>query len=59
MPTKHSTQTTDDAPDSRAIFVVGAGRSGTSTITRGLQALGVELGRSSQDADGKKPDRLF
>jgi len=28
----------------RAIIVLGVGRSGTSAITRGLQALGVELG---------------
>lgn len=31
-------------PQRRCLVVVGAGRSGTSTLTRGLQALGVELG---------------
>jgi hypothetical protein len=30
--------------EQRFIVVLGAGRSGTSTITRGLRALGVELG---------------
>lgn len=59
MPTKHSTQTADDAPDSRAIFVVGAGRSGTSTITRGLQALGVELGDRLKAPTEKNPTGFF
>jgi hypothetical protein len=32
------------APRSRAVVVLGVGRSGTSAITRGLGALGVDLG---------------
>jgi hypothetical protein len=43
----------------RAIFVVGAGRSGTSAITRGLQALGVELGDRLKAPTGKNPTGFF
>ncbi|MGB5592170.1 MAG: sulfotransferase [Gammaproteobacteria bacterium] len=53
------TATTADTPASRAIFVVGAGRSGTSAITRGLQALGVELGDRLKPPTGKNPTGFF
>ncbi len=43
----------------RAVFVVGAGRSGTSAITRGIQALGVELGDQLKAATGKNPTGFF
>ncbi len=43
----------------RGIFVVGAGRSGTSAITRGLQALGVELGDRLKAPTGKNPTGFF
>lgn len=43
----------------RAVFVVGAGRSGTSTITRGLAALGVELGDKLKAPTSKNPTGFF
>ncbi len=43
----------------RALLVVGAGRSGTSAVTRGLQALGVELGDHLRAATGKNPTGFF
>ena len=43
----------------RFIVVIGAGRSGTSTITRGLQALGVELGDQLRPGGGKNPLGFF
>jgi hypothetical protein len=43
----------------RTIFVVGAGRSGTSAITRGIQALGVHLGDRLKAATGKNPTGFF
>lgn len=43
----------------RAIFVVGAGRSGTSAMTRGIQALGVHLGDRLKAATGKNPTGFF
>jgi len=42
-----------------AIVVVGAGRSGTSAITRGVQALGVELGDRLRPPGGKNPTGFF
>jgi hypothetical protein len=42
-----------------AIVVVGVGRSGTSAITRGVQALGVELGNRLRPAGGKNPTGFF
>jgi hypothetical protein len=52
------------APDARpapwrAIFVVGAGRSGTSALTRGVQALGVELGDRLKAPTEKNPTGFF
>jgi len=43
----------------RAIVVVGVGRSGTSAITRGLQALGVVLGDDLRRGHGKNPTGFF
>jgi hypothetical protein len=43
----------------RAIVIVGVGRSGTSAITRGLQALGVELGDELRRGRGKNPTGFF
>lgn len=48
-----------DATRSRALFVVGAGRSGTSVITRGLLALGVELGDKLKRPTDKNPTGFF
>ena len=42
-----------------AVVVVGVGRSGTSAITRGVQALGVELGDHLRPAGGKNPTGFF
>ncbi len=39
----------------RAVLVLGAGRSGTSTLTRALQALGVYLGRRFRRPVRKNP----
>ena len=43
----------------RAVFVVGAGRSGTSTLTRALGTLGVELGNRFKRATRKNPTGFF
>lgn len=43
----------------RAIVVVGAGRSGTSTIARGLQMLGVDLGTRLRRASWRNPRGFF
>lgn len=59
MPTRHSALPPSHHPCSRAIFVVGAGRSGTSAITRGLQALGVELGDRLKAPTDKNPTGFF
>jgi hypothetical protein len=52
-------ETTSAVPKQRAIVVLGAGRSGTSAITRGLQALGVELGDQLRPGGGKNPTGFF
>ena len=41
------------------MLVVGAGRSGTSALTRGIQGLGVELGDQLRAATGKNPTGFF
>lgn len=47
-------------PDrSTLIVVLGAGRSGTSAITRGLVALGVDLGDNQRAGSGKNPTGFF
>ena len=48
-----------DSNVGRAIFVVGAGRSGTSAIARALLALGVDLGDRLKAATGKNPTGFF
>jgi hypothetical protein len=50
---------TSDGTRQRAVFVVGAGRSGTSAITRGVQALGVDLGDRLKQATAKNPTGFF
>lgn len=42
-----------------AVVVLGAGRSGTSAITRGVQALGVDLGDKLRPPGGKNPTGFF
>jgi hypothetical protein len=42
-----------------AIVIVGVGRSGTSAIARGVQALGVELGDHLRPGGGKNPTGFF
>jgi hypothetical protein len=49
----------DGAYQQSAVVVVGVGRSGTSAITRGVQALGVELGDHLRRAGGKNPTGFF
>jgi hypothetical protein len=54
-----SAAATQSSAASRALFVVGAGRSGTSAITRGLLALGVELGDRLKPPTEKNPTGFF
>jgi hypothetical protein len=42
-----------------AVFVIGAGRSGTSTVARALQAVGVDLGDRFKKASRKNPTGFF
>ena len=42
-----------------AVVVLGAGRSGTSAVTRGLAALGVDLGGRLRRGWGKNPTGFF
>jgi hypothetical protein len=42
-----------------AVVVLGAGRSGTSAIARGVQALGVDLGDRLRKPGGKNPTGFF
>ncbi|RJS92207.1 sulfotransferase family protein [Salinisphaera sp. Q1T1-3] len=48
-----------DPERSTVVAVLGAGRSGTSAITRGLSALGVDLGANLRRAGGKNPTGFF
>jgi len=41
------------------VVVIGAGRSGTSTLTRGIQALGIELGNNLKPGTSKNPKGFF
>jgi hypothetical protein len=50
---------TEQNERNRAVFVVGPGRSGTSAITRGLAALGVELGDKLKAPTAKNPTGFF
>lgn len=49
----------DPAATQCVVVIVGAGRSGTSAITRGVQALGVELGDRLRPGGGKNPTGFF
>ena len=49
----------EPAPAQRAVFVIGAGRSGTSTVARALAALGVKLGDEFKRASRKNPTGFF
>lgn len=54
------TQATGSLPPQQCVVVVlGVGRSGTSAVTRGLQALGVELGDQLRPGGGKNPTGFF
>ncbi len=58
---KNGVTTRGDAPAAQAqrksvcVTVLGAGRSGTSAITRGLAAIGVDLGDNLRRGRGKNP----
>jgi len=41
------------------VTILGVGRSGTSTITRGMQAVGVDLGNNLRPGSGKNPTGFF
>ncbi len=43
----------------KAVLVIGTGRSGTSTLSRGLIALGVEFGAAHKKPSQKNPRGLF
>src|SRR5215475_4929171 len=59
MRLENTRETISIPPKQRVVVVLGAGRSGTSTITRGLQALGVELGDQLRPGGGKNPLGFF
>jgi len=46
-------------PRQRAVLVLGAGRSGTSIITRAMQATGVDLGNDFKPPSRKNPSGFF
>ena len=46
-------------PRQRAVLVLGAGRSGTSIITRAVQAVGVDLGDDFKPPSRKNPTGFF
>ncbi|WP_353178161.1 hypothetical protein [Salinisphaera sp. T5B8] len=52
-----------EAPESNnrstAVVVLGAGRSGTSALTRGLGALGIDLGDKLRAPGGKNPTGFY
>lgn len=56
-PTAHPPPPASDR--ATVIVVLGAGRSGTSAITRGLDALGVDLGDNQRLGSGKNPTGFF
>ncbi|SDG19926.1 hypothetical protein SAMN05216241_106179 [Limimonas halophila] len=51
--------TADATHRQRAVVVVGAGRSGTSAVTRGVAALGVDLGDNLKAGTAKNPKGFF
>jgi hypothetical protein len=48
-----------DEPRQRAVLVLGAGRSGTSIVTRAMQAVGVDLGDDFKPPSRKNPTGYF
>lgn len=46
-------------PRQRAVLVLGAGRSGTSIVTRAIQAIGVDLGDDFKPPSRKNPTGFF
>ena len=46
-------------PRQRAVLVLGAGRSGTSIVTRAIQAVGVDLGDDFKPPSRKNPTGFF
>ncbi|WP_111748091.1 sulfotransferase family protein [Salinisphaera orenii] len=58
-PDAGSAHASTDAERATAVVVLGAGRSGTSALTRGLTALGVDLGNKQRAAGGKNPTGFF
>ncbi len=46
-------------PRQRAVLVLGAGRSGTSIVTRAAQAIGIELGDDFKPPSRKNPTGFF
>jgi len=48
-----------DDPRQRAVLVLGAGRSGTSIVTRAIQATGVHLGNDFKPPSRKNPTGFF
>ncbi|WP_423821383.1 hypothetical protein V5738_13705 [Salinisphaera sp. SPP-AMP-43] len=61
-PVEAAVSTASAAPETKrstVIPVLGAGRSGTSAITRGLEALGVDLGHNLRSGSGKNPTGFF
>lgn len=53
------TASKDDDSRQRAVLVLGAGRSGTSIVTRAMQATGVELGNDFKPPSRKNPTGFF
>jgi hypothetical protein len=41
------------------VTILGVGRSGTSAITRGMQAIGIDLGDNLRPGSGKNPTGFF
>jgi hypothetical protein len=59
MRLEKKTEATSMTPKQGVVVVLGVGRSGTSAVTRGLQALGVELGDQLRPGGGKNPTGFF
>lgn len=49
----------EGSPRQRAVLVLGAGRSGTSIVTRAMQATGVDLGNDFKPPSRKNPTGFF
>lgn len=58
--TSRSATHSAEAPDqSCMVTILGAGRSGTSAITRGMRAIGIDLGDRLRRGRGKNPTGFF